>query len=64
VSVRPAARADVNRIAASLALAFEDDPVMRFLFPDASSRSWRLTRFFRTGLLVQHLAKNRRRVRR
>ena len=56
MSVQLAARADVDRIAACLALAFEDDPVMCFLFPNAPSRSRRLTRFFRTGLLVQHLA--------
>ena len=53
---RLATRTDVDRIAASLALAFEDDPVMGFLFPQARSRVQRLTAFFRTGLLVQHLA--------
>jgi len=55
MSVRIVTRADVDRIAASLALAFEDDPVMTFLFPDPASRMRRLHRFFRTGLRVQHL---------
>jgi len=54
-SIRLASSADANRIAESLALAFEDDPVMALLFPDTSSRGRRLTRFFRTVLLVQHL---------
>ena len=56
-SVRIAGRTDVDRIAASLALAFNDDPVMVFFFPRQSSRVRRLTRFFRTGLLVQHLSR-------
>src|SRR5271169_3937077 len=55
-SVRLATRADVHPIAASLALAFEDDPVMAFLFPSRISRNRRLSRFFRTGLLAQHLS--------
>jgi ribosomal protein S18 acetylase RimI-like enzyme len=56
MSVRVVTRADVDRIAETLALAFEDDPVMEFLFPDPASRVRRLNRFFRTGLLVQHLS--------
>ena len=56
MSVRVVTRADVDRIAESLALAFEDDPVMGFLFPNPASRVRRLNRFFRTGLLVQHLS--------
>jgi ribosomal protein S18 acetylase RimI-like enzyme len=56
-AVRPATSADVDRIAASLALAFDDDPVMAFLFPTPTSRIRRLTRFFRTGLVVQHLSR-------
>jgi ribosomal protein S18 acetylase RimI-like enzyme len=56
-SVRLAARADVDLIAASLALAFDDDPVMAFLFPSQTARVSRLTRFFRTGLVVQHLSR-------
>jgi len=56
MSVRIATGADVGRVAASLALAFEDDPVMAFLFPDPASRVRRLNRFFRTGLRVQHLS--------
>jgi len=55
-SVRLATRADVHPIAASLALAFEDDPVMAFLFPSRPSRVRRLARFFRAGLLAQHLS--------
>ena len=49
-------KTDVDRIAASLALAFDDDPVMMFLFPDPGSRARCLTRFFRTVLLVHHLS--------
>jgi len=55
-SVRVATRADVDPIAASLALAFEDDPAMAFFFPNPTSRIRRLTRFFRAGLLAQHLS--------
>ena len=54
-SIRLATSADADRIAESLALAFEDDPVMALLFPEAGSRGRRLIRFFRTALLVQHL---------
>ena len=56
-AVRVAVSADVERIAVSLALAFDDDPVMAFLFPDPTSRVRRLTRFFRTGMRVQHLSR-------
>jgi ribosomal protein S18 acetylase RimI-like enzyme len=56
-AVRLATSADVDQIAASLALAFDDDPVMAFLFPTPTSRVRRLTRFFRTGLVVQHLSR-------
>jgi len=54
--VRVATRSDVDVVAASLALAFFDDPVMAFLFPDGPSRVRRLTRFFLTGLSAQHLS--------
>jgi ribosomal protein S18 acetylase RimI-like enzyme len=54
-AVRIATRGDVQPIAESLALAFDDDPVMEFLFPNRDSRSGRLVRFFRTALLAQHL---------
>jgi len=54
--VRVATRVDVNLIAASLALAFEDDPVMAFLFPHPTSRVRRLKTFFQTGLSAQHLS--------
>src|SRR5215831_5646362 len=54
-AVRQVTAADAHRLADSLALAFEDDPVMTFLFPDAASRGRRLIRFFRTVLVVQHL---------
>jgi GNAT superfamily N-acetyltransferase len=46
----------VDAVAATLALAFEDDPVMEFLLPDGASRARRLTRFFQAGLSAQHVA--------
>lgn len=45
VEVRPARPADIAPVSASLARAFEDDPVMEWLFP-ARNRLRRLERFF------------------
>ncbi|MBV9989973.1 MAG: GNAT family N-acetyltransferase [Alphaproteobacteria bacterium] len=46
-AVRPAAAADSQAIAASLARAFHDDPVMMFMLPDAAAREAKLPRIFR-----------------
>ena len=39
-------RGDRTAVCAMLADAFQDDPVMRFIFPDAADRRRRLPRFF------------------
>ena len=44
--VRPAAAADRDRVVATLARAFADDPAMAYLFPDPATRPERLRRFF------------------
>ena len=53
--IRPAERGDIRAMAASLARAFHDDPVMQFFFPDEGSRTRRLSLFFRTAVRAQHL---------
>jgi hypothetical protein len=45
--VRTATRADVPRLASTLALAFHDDPAGRWYFPHDASRLRRLERMFR-----------------
>src|SRR5687768_5124656 len=52
---RKATAADVDAIAAALARAFEDDPLMDYLFP-LRDRIGRLTRFFASDLRSVHLA--------
>ncbi|MBO2450987.1 GNAT family N-acetyltransferase [Actinomadura barringtoniae] len=52
-AVRPVARPDVADVAAALARAFEDDPVMMFLLPDEVSRLRRLTAMF--SILTKHV---------
>jgi len=44
--VRPAGARDRSRVCATLAAAFQDDPVMSFIFPDAADRRLRLPRLF------------------
>jgi ribosomal protein S18 acetylase RimI-like enzyme len=53
--VRIVTGADVHSVGESLAYAFDDDPVMAYLFPNPASRLQRLMRFYRTALSVQHL---------
>ncbi|HUJ64030.1 MAG TPA: hypothetical protein VLX59_00725, partial [Acidimicrobiales bacterium] len=49
-AVRRATAADVGALATTLALAFDDDPLTMWLFPDADRRRRRLPRFFRSLL--------------
>jgi hypothetical protein len=53
--VRVANQADAGPIAASLARAFYDDPVMEFLIPEEASRQRRVGVFFEVALTIQHL---------
>lgn len=46
ISVRPARRADVPELGAVLARAFHDDPVFRWLVPDADTRAAATPAFF------------------
>ena len=50
-----ATAADVPPLAAALARAFDDDPVMTWVFPDARSRPERLTGLFALLLRTHHL---------
>jgi GNAT superfamily N-acetyltransferase len=52
--VVPAAAEHADAVAATLAAAFLDDPVQRWLFPDARRRRARLRRFF--ALEARHVA--------
>jgi hypothetical protein len=53
--VRVANQADAGPMAASLARAFYDDPVMEFLIPEEASRQRRVGIFFEVALSIQHL---------
>jgi GNAT superfamily N-acetyltransferase len=48
--VRRAERGDVDALATTLALAFDDDPLTMWLFPDAAARRRKLPAFFRALL--------------
>jgi GNAT superfamily N-acetyltransferase len=48
--VRQAERAEFGGLATTLALAFDDDPLTMWLFPDAAARRRRLPAFFRALL--------------
>jgi len=52
--IRVADRGDAGPLAASLARAFFDDPVMEFLVPDEARRRERLAKFFEVAFTVQH----------
>ena len=54
-TVRQAHEADIESMCVSLAQAFEDDPVMIFLFPGEGERIERLRRFFLLLTRIQHL---------
>jgi ribosomal protein S18 acetylase RimI-like enzyme len=49
-TVRPFARADLTATVATLARAFDDDPVMTWIFPDERLRRRRLPSFFASTL--------------
>jgi ribosomal protein S18 acetylase RimI-like enzyme len=53
--IRVANQADVGPLAASLARAFFDDPVMSFLVPHEATRRKRVATFFEVALRIQHL---------
>jgi ribosomal protein S18 acetylase RimI-like enzyme len=53
--IRVATRADAGPLAASLARAFYDDPVMSFLVPPEATRRRRVASFFEAALTIQHL---------
>jgi ribosomal protein S18 acetylase RimI-like enzyme len=50
MTVRPFARADLSATVATLARAFDDDPVMVWIFPDEQLRRRRLPGFFASSL--------------
>jgi ribosomal protein S18 acetylase RimI-like enzyme len=49
-TVRPFERADLSATAATLARAFDEDPVMTWIFPDDRMRQRRLPSFFASAL--------------
>src|ERR1700734_3669043 len=53
--IRVANQADAGPLAASLARAFFDDPVMSFLVPHEASRRRRVAQYFEVALTLQHL---------
>jgi len=55
--LRRAVKADAARLEVVMAKAFDDDPVIGWLLPDASRRPARLRRFF--GVELRHLALSR-----
>ncbi|WP_204081453.1 GNAT family N-acetyltransferase [Mycobacterium riyadhense] len=54
---RPALRADVRELSRTMARAFYDDPVMIWLFPDATARTTQLRRLFATMTRHHHLSR-------
>lgn len=56
IDVRPAARADVRRLSATLGRAFYDDPVAMWMLPAERSRTARLSKFFAAMTRHHHLA--------
>jgi ribosomal protein S18 acetylase RimI-like enzyme len=56
IDVRPAARADVRELSATLGRAFYDDPVAMWMLPGERSRTARLSKFFATMTRHHHMA--------
>ncbi|MGW1737177.1 GNAT family N-acetyltransferase [Nocardia sp. NPDC001965] len=54
--VRPARRAETDALAHTLAVAFQDDPVMEWLWPNPRRRALGLPRLFATQTRHQHFA--------
>ena len=52
VDVSPARKSDIRAVSAALARAFQDDPVMTWMLPDAALRAKRLPRLF--AVLMRH----------
>lgn len=55
ITTRPAARSDIGALAQTLARAFADDPVMRWMIPDERARRRRLPRLFSALTRYHHL---------
>ena len=55
--VRPACKADIRELSATLARAFYDDPVMIWLLPNEQARTEHLYRLFATMTRHHHLAR-------
>jgi GNAT superfamily N-acetyltransferase len=55
--VRPAQKADVRALSATMSRAFYDDPVMTWILPDDNARSKHLTRMFAAMTRHHHLAR-------
>jgi GNAT superfamily N-acetyltransferase len=56
VEARPATRADIGALSKALGRAFFDDPVMRWMLPDAEARRSKLHRLFASITRHHHLA--------
>lgn len=56
IDVTAARRSDVGAASATLARAFDDDPVMVWMFPDAGARAKKLPRLFALMMRYHHLA--------
>jgi GNAT superfamily N-acetyltransferase len=57
VAARPATRADIGALSVALGRAFFDDPVMRWMLPDADLRRRKLHRLFAALTRYHHLAR-------
>jgi ribosomal protein S18 acetylase RimI-like enzyme len=57
VAARPATRADISALSVTLGRAFFDDPVMRWMLPDADLRRRKLHRLFAALTRYHHLAR-------
>ncbi|MCX8557314.1 GNAT family N-acetyltransferase [Mycobacterium sp. SMC-16] len=55
IQTRAATRADIGDLSQTLARAFADDPVMKWMMPDAQARRRRLPRLFAALTKHQHL---------
>jgi GNAT superfamily N-acetyltransferase len=55
--VRPAQKADVRALSATMSRAFYDDPVMTWILPDDNARAKHLTRMFAAMTRHHHLAR-------